>query len=146
MSLTIETAVDESRDLQRAKELLAQFRRDASLTQEEAWKLYQVLTIVSRASVNGIAAVNRWGSQTDPLSIEAKRSLEEFQIDVMNTQRELQALLDAFEGHLPAKIPHTMSHEWARLLDHILLYHELEARSGTSGKTPLEDVLAEHNL
>lgn len=41
----------------------------------------------------------------------------------------LQILLDAFDGYAaPDKLPKTLGPVWEKVLDHVLLYHELQAR------------------
>jgi len=60
----------------------------------------------------------------------------------------LQVLLDAYAGYAaPAKLPKTLGPAWEKVLDYVLLYHELQERMKESPKkVSLDELRARHGL
>ncbi len=60
----------------------------------------------------------------------------------------LQVLLDAYAGYAaPAKLPKTLGPTWEKVLDHVLLYHELQERmKEPQKKISLDELRARHGL
>ncbi|MCL6642823.1 MAG: hypothetical protein K6T71_05825 [Candidatus Bipolaricaulota bacterium] len=60
----------------------------------------------------------------------------------------LQVLLDAYAGYAaPEKLPKTLGPAWEKVLDHVLLYHELQKRTKESQKKiSLDELRAQYGL
>lgn len=127
---------------EKTREHFEDLRQVNDFTHEEARELYQSLQELRQSIKQNRDSLREGKFLRDPLYQETAKAIRTALSDADSLLRELKALLDTFEGHHPKEIPAGMSSAWAGLLDHILLYQEVNARASHFPKrTSLEDVL-----
>ncbi len=134
------------RALRRYVEQLASEIRKLDVRKEQAAKLYERFKMLNGELEEGLVQIQARYTG-DPLL----KPLGDAIRGILNIYSELlidlRVLLDAYEGSAPARIRTTLGPHWEKLLDHILLYHELKAREKEAGqKISLDELAAKHGL
>jgi hypothetical protein len=128
------------------KSAIEQARR-VELSEDDAQLLFDKLNQQRhRISLAAIQLKARYSGH--PQLSRVIKALEKTAKQIDNALIGLQVLLDAYAGYAaPAKLPKTLGPTWEKVLDHVLLYHELQERmKGSQKKISLDEFRAQYGL
>lgn len=113
------------------QDVIAQARQMA-LSQEQARQLFDKFSAQRQMLAIGLIQVKaRYAG--DPKLSTLSQLLAKIIKGLDDVLICLQVLLDAYEGYA-APVPKTLGPAWEKVLDHVLLYHELQTRMKESRK------------